>query len=204
MTLVIVLVTVAVSIACFSNEGLFYRLACVPYRVAHGREWWRLVTHGFVHADWVHLFVNMFTFYSFGMYVEGVFGMLGWGRWAFAVLYFGGMVVASAGDLLKRRGDPGYVSVGASGAVSAVLFTAIFFDPWNRIYLFAAVPVPGILFGVFYLLYCQYMGRRGGDGVNHDAHFYGAMFGLVLPVLLDRRLLGHFVERLLGGTNGLF
>ena len=87
------------------------------------------------------------------------------------------------------------MSVGASGAVSAVLFTAIFMSPWQRIYLFAAIPIPGIVFGVLYLIYCQYMARRGGDRVNHGAHFYGAVYGFLFPVFIDPGLANHFLDQ---------
>ena len=198
MTLLILLVTTAVSIACFNNREWFYRLACIPYNMARRNEWWRLVTHGFVHADWMHLIVNMFTFYSFGRYIEQYFAVLHFGRGAFLLLYFGGMVAASVYDVWKYRDNAYYTSIGASGAVSAVLFASIFLDPWNKIYLFAAVPIPGILFGAVYLFYCQYMAKRGGDNINHNAHFWGAVYGFVFPVLLEPRLLQHFLHELLG------
>ena len=124
--------------------------------------------------------------------------MLGFGRGAFFFLYFGGMIAASVYDVWKYRNEVYYTSIGASGAVSAVLFASIFLDPWNKIYLFAAVPIPGILFGVVYLFYCQYMAKRGGDNINHNAHFWGAVYGFVFPVLLRPDLLQFFLRQLLG------
>ncbi|MDR0544140.1 MAG: rhomboid family intramembrane serine protease [Odoribacteraceae bacterium] len=193
----ILAVTALVSIACFNNERLFRRLAFSAYCVAHRGEAYRLLTHGFVHADWMHLFVNMFTFYSFGAYIEAAFFDLGDNGLSFLLLYLGGMVIASCYDLLKRRDNSSYLSVGASGAVSAVLFSAIFLDPWSRIYLFAAIPIPGILFGVCYLFYCHYMARRGGDNINHNAHFYGALYGFIFPAFLDPHLINRFFNELL-------
>lgn len=188
LTYLIIAVTVVISLVCFSDGRLFGRLSLKPYRMVHAGEWFRLLTHGFVHADGVHLFVNMFTFWSFGPYIENAFRYLGTGRWAFLLLYFGGMAAASVSDLIRYRNVSGYTSIGASGAVSAVLFTAIFLNPWDKILLFAVIPVPGILFGLLYLFYCQYMARRGGDNINHNAHFYGALYGFVFPVLLEPRL----------------
>jgi membrane associated rhomboid family serine protease len=193
----ILIATTLVSIACFNNPRLFYSLAFSSYRAARHGEWYRVITHGFVHADWTHLIVNMFTFYSFGVYIESIFANIGHGRWAFVLLYFGGMAVASAHDLLKRRGDPDYFSVGASGAVSAVLFSAIFFHPWSKIYLFAIIPMPGILFGVAYLWYCHYMARGANDGINHNAHLYGALYGFLFPAFLEPSLVHHFLDQLL-------
>ena len=113
----------------------------------------------------------MFTFLSFGLYVENQFVAWGFGSSSFLILYFGGMVAASVYDVWKYRNNQYYSSIGASGAVSSVLFTAIF--------------------------YCQYMAKRDGDNINHNAHFYGAVFGLIFPVLLEPRLLQMFIQQLL-------
>ncbi len=196
LTEVILAITVIVSFLCFNNGELFNKLSLKPYRVVHANEWYRLITHGFVHGDWMHLFVNMFTFWSFGRYIESVFQYLGFVSWAFLALYFGGMLVASIGDVVRYRNASWYASIGASGAVSAVLFTSILLNPWDKILLFAVLPIPGILFGVIYLAYCQYMARRGGDNINHNAHFYGAVYGFVFPILMKpelfRLFLSHF------------
>ena len=196
-TYLLIAANVLISYRCFSNSGLFYKLAYVPYRVVRYKEWYRVLTHGFVHADMTHLLVNMFTFWSFGTYMEGLFGEIGFSTVSYLGLYFGGMVMASIHDLVTQRDQPNYVSVGASGAVSAILFASIVFNPWGKILLFAIIPIPGILFGVLYLVYCQYMARKSEDHVNHNAHFYGAVYGFLYPILLDPSLLNRFVEMLL-------
>lgn len=198
MTYLILGATVAVSFACFGNRPLALGLALIPYRVVRRKEWYRAVTHGFVHADMPHLLVNMFTFWSFGTYMERYYQYAGLGERGFLLLYFGGLVFSSAWDLSRQKDNPHYLSVGASGAVSAVLFSSIFFDPWGKIYLFALLPVPGILFGVVYLAYCQYMARQAGGRINHNAHFLGALFGFLLPALLDPSLVKSFVGALAG------
>lgn len=190
----LIIVTAAVSIVCFNKYQLFEHLSLKPYRVVQHQEWWRIITHGFVHADWIHLLVNMFTFWSFGGYIETAFEYLGFGKWAFLTLYFGGIIAASISDIIRYRNAEWYTSIGASGAVSAVLFAAIFLNPWDKILLFAIIPIPGILFGVLYLAYCQYMARQGGDNINHNAHFYGAVFGFVFPILLEPRLFQMFLS----------
>ena len=101
MTYIILIATVVVSIACFNNYSLFNKLSCNPYRMVHSREWYRIISHGFVHADWTHLIVNMFTFLSFGLYVENQFVAWGFGSSSFLILYFGGMVAASVYDVWK-------------------------------------------------------------------------------------------------------
>ena len=196
ITYLITGITVVVSFICFNNRLLFDKLSLKPYRIVHAKEWYRIISHGFVHADWVHLFVNMFTFWSFGTYMESAFGYLGLGTGGYLGLYFGGMVAASLYDLIRRRNDPYYVSIGASGAVSAVLFTSIFLDPWGKILFFAVLPIPGIVFGVIYLAYCQYMAKQTGDNINHNAHFYGAIYGLIFPMLLEPSLLHLFLSQL--------
>lgn len=193
VTYIIIGLTLLISFACFSNRERFMKLAFIPYRMIRDKEWCRIVTHGFVHADSTHLLVNMFTFWSFGLYIERSFNYLGFGRMGYVGLYVGGMIAASLYDLVKQRENPYYVSIGASGAVSAVLFSSILFDPWGKILLFAVIPIPGILFGVLYLVYCQYMAKRGGDNINHNAHFYGAVYGLFYPVLLEPQLLRGFL-----------
>lgn len=201
ITYAIIALTVLVSIFCFNSGTLFEALSLKPHRVVDDRQWYRVITHGFVHADYAHLVVNMLVFYSFGSVVEAQFkalhavGVVGGGTTAYLLLYFGGMALATVRDLIKNRDNPYYTSVGASGAVSAVLFASIFFDPWARIYLFGLLPIPGLLFGVFYLAYSHYSGRRGRDRVNHFAHFYGALYGFLFPLAMNPKLLNDFLSR---------
>lgn len=126
ITYLILGITVVVSFICFGNQTLAMKLALSPYQVIHRQEWYRVVTHGFVHADMTHLLVNMFTFWSFGTYMEQYYQYVGLGKWGFLLLYFGGMIFASSFDLAKQKDNPYYLSIGASGAVSAVLFSSIF------------------------------------------------------------------------------
>lgn len=197
ITIVILIVTVILSILCFNNRALFDKLALKPYRVIHHHEWYRMITHAFVHADWLHLGVNMFTFWSFGSAVEHLFTTEGYGSLIFILLYFLGIIASSVSDLIHYRNVTGYTTIGASGAVSAVLFTSIFFCPWCKVLLFAALPIPGIVFGVLYLFYCQYMARQSKDNINHNAHFYGALFGFIYPIILDPHYFKLFLHTLL-------
>lgn len=198
ITYLILGITVVVSFICFGNQTLAMKLALSPYQVIHRKEWYRVITHSFVHANMTHLLVNMFTFWSFGTYMEQYYQYVGLGKWGFLLLYFGGMIFSSSFDLAKQKDNPYYLSIGASGAVSAVLFSSIFFDQWGKIYFFALLPIPGILFGVVYLLYCQYMAKQASDHINHNAHFLGALFGFLLPALLNPSLVKLFVGALMG------
>jgi len=201
MTLTIIVFTAIVSIFCFQNEAWFMRLLLNPYDTWHRKEWWRMVSHGFIHADWIHLFVNMFVLYSFGRAAERYFGELasmGYLRFPYMhylLVYFGGMVVSSLPSMIKHRNDPNYNSVGASGAVSAILFVCIFFSPLQNLYLYF-IPMPGILFGVLYVIYSQVMARRAKDHVNHEAHLTGALFGFIYPIIIKPDLIRVFLGQL--------
>ena len=196
LTYLIIGTTAIVSYICFGRRDLVNRLSFNSYAIFKRKERFRLITHGFVHADMTHLLINMFTFWSFGTYMESLFNAIGFGRWGFVGLYFGGMIFSSLFDLIKYRDNIYYQSIGASGAVSAVLFSSILFAPWSKILLFAIIPVPGIIFGVLYLIYCQYMAKQSSDNINHNAHFYGALYGLLFPVLLQPSLINVFFDQL--------
>jgi membrane associated rhomboid family serine protease len=171
-----------------------------PYQVYHRKELWRLVTHGFLHADWVHLIVNMIVLYSFGRNVEAWIYQLKNEDYinspvlTYILLYFGGIIISTLITLFRYRNNYNYNSVGASGAVSSVVFTSIFFSPMDKIYFFGAIPIPGIIFAILYLVYSSYMGRRGKDNINHEAHFAGAIYGFIFPVLIDFDLVSHFLN----------
>ncbi|MBS3806783.1 MAG: rhomboid family intramembrane serine protease [Bacteroidales bacterium] len=202
MTLVIIGITVAISLIAFNNRELFIKMQLNPYQVYHQNQWYRVVSHGFLHADWIHLFVNMIVLFSFGEAVEQRFsllesrGMIGNSTVHFLILYFAGMIIASATTIQKHKDNYHYNAIGASGAVSAVVFTYIFFSPTNTLLLMGVIPIPAILFGVLYLVYSQYMRKRSGDRVNHDAHFIGAVFGFLYPILLEPGLIRVFFNQL--------
>ena len=202
MTIIILIVTLIITVVAFYSEEVMSRLMLNPYQVLHKREWYRLITHGFLHADWTHLIINMVVLYSFGSNVERWFQQLKMSGYinspalSYSILYFGGIIISSLITLYRHRNNRWYNSVGASGAVSAVIFTSIFFSPLDRLYFFAVLPIPGIVFAVLYLVYSSYMGRRNRDNINHDAHFLGAVYGFVFPILIDLDLLKHFITEL--------
>ncbi|MCB8964625.1 MAG: rhomboid family intramembrane serine protease [Bacteroidales bacterium] len=202
MTYIIIAITVAVSLIAFGNNTLMQRLLLNPYLVFKNNEWYRLITHAFVHVGFVHLFVNMFVLYSFGMAAEHwlkqlqVSGYINSPTLHFYILYFGGVVVATLTTLKKHKSNPYYQSVGASGAVSGFVFFCVFFDPLESLYLMAVIPIPGIVFAVAYLAYSHYMSKKEGDGINHDAHFVGAVFGFIYPLLINPKLILHFLSSL--------
>lgn len=166
-------------------------------RVWHGKEYLRLLSHGLVHADLLHLAFNMFTLYYFGKFVEEVYSMLPGGRLLYLVLYVTALAVSSSVDLVRHKDHPGYNAVGASGAVSAVLFASILLAPTNGIMIFLIpIPIPAWLFGILYLGYCFYMARRGGDNIGHTAHAVGAVYGFLFLLIIKPSMMGQFFHAL--------
>ncbi|MFA5588453.1 MAG: rhomboid family intramembrane serine protease [Bacteroidales bacterium] len=198
ITYLIIGITVLISFLAFQNILLMERLQYNPARVIHRKQYYRLFSHAFVHVGWTHLIVNMFVLYFFGQNVENYFSYFFGNRakFFFVILYIGGILFSNTWSLIKYRNDYFYNAVGASGAVSAVLFTFIFINPWEMLYLFAIIPIPGIIFGAGYLLYSYYMVKRKTDNIAHDAHFLGAVFGILFPIALKPELLVRFIELL--------
>ena len=197
ITLVIVAITVLVSWRAFNDARLLDRLILWPPAVERHRQYDRLLTHGFIHADWMHLLFNMVTLWSFGGAVERVF--VEWmGPAGYVGFYLSAIVVAMLPTYLRHRHDTRYRSLGASGGVSAVLFSFILFDPWSKLIIFPIpVPIPAILFAVIYVGYSIWMDRRGGGNVNHSAHLWGAAYGVLFTLLLEPRVFTHFTQTLL-------
>lgn len=187
-TLVLVGLTCAISMYAWSNHQLFDSWILEPYRVKRNNDYYRFITSGFLHADWGHLLFNMLAFYSFSLVVESVFrGEFGstTGVLYFLLLYLGGIVVSDIPTYLRHRDDPNYRSLGASGGVASVIFAAIVINPIGGIRIFPIpIEIPGFIFGFLYLAYSYYMGRRRGDNINHDAHFYGALYGVIVTLAL--------------------
>ncbi|MBU8891548.1 MAG: rhomboid family intramembrane serine protease [Bacteroidales bacterium] len=202
MTILLIAITSIISIIAFNRRDIFEKLQLNPYAVYHKKEWYRIISHGFIHADWVHLFINMFVLFSFGSAVENIFkqlaaeGIIKSPVLSFVILYFASMVFATVTSIKNHKDDYMYNSVGASGAVSAVVFTSIFFQPLAKLYFYAVIPIPGIVFGVLYLVYSQYMSKRNNDNINHDAHFIGAVFGFLFPLILEPKLINVFLGQL--------
>jgi membrane associated rhomboid family serine protease len=202
MTYVIIALTSVISILAFNNRELFSRLQFNAYQVYHRKEFYRLLSHGFIHANWWHLIVNMLVLYFFGTYVEHILKQLASAEYlkypllVYLILYLSAIVFASTISLVRFRDNHWYNSVGASGAVSAIIFFFIFFEPWETLRLYMAIPIPAIIFAVLYLIYSQYMSKRGGDNINHDAHFLGAVYGFIFPLFIDLNLFHYFIAQL--------
>ncbi|MFV0555247.1 MAG: rhomboid family intramembrane serine protease [Mangrovibacterium sp.] len=199
ITLGIIIITGLVSYMAFSRYDLFDKLKFSPPRVLKERQYYRLFTYALLHGGWGHLLVNMLVFYSFGSAVEKYFYLIFGSSYAlsFLLLYLGAIVFSNALALRKHKDNYLYSAVGASGGVAAVLFASILFNPWGKIYFFGVLPIPGVAFGVIYLYYCYRMNKKGADNIAHDAHFLGAIFGFVFPILMKPYLLERFFNALL-------
>ena len=187
ITVIIIAITCIVSILCFNGTLNGNKLIFNAYQVWHRKEWYRMLTSGIIHSGWGHLFFNMLTLYFFGRVVEQYFsaafgGVLG--TVLYVVLYVSALAISSLGDLVKYRNNWNYNALGASGAVSAVLFASILFAPKMGIYIYLIpIPVPGYMFAPLYLLYCWYMAKRNMDNIGHTAHFWGAVYGILFPII---------------------
>lgn len=199
LTIIIILITSAFSIIAFSRHSLIYKYQFNPYQILKRRQYSRLILHAFLHANWTHLIINMLVLYSFGTALERYFQQYFGANWIpyYGILYFGAILVSPLYALYKHRNDYHYNAIGASGAVSAVVFAAIFFDPWNKIFFFGMIPMPGIVFAALYLVYSWLMSKRSTDNIAHDTHFFGAIFGFLLPILFNPDLLSFFIHQLL-------
>ena len=195
ITLLLIGVTCVVSLLAFRTPSLLMRLILWPPAIDRHRQYDRLVTYGFIHADFWHLLFNMVTLFFFGRVMEQVMTQLSGSRLTFVAFYFSALVVSILPTYLKHQKDPNYRSLGASGAVSAVLFAYILIDPWAMIGVFF-IPMPAIVFAVLYIAYSIWMDKRGGDNINHGAHLAGAAYGILFLIALEPAVLTHFIGAL--------
>ncbi len=192
-------ITIAISLIAFSNDALYDKMILHPYDVARGKKLYTLITSGFIHADYMHLFFNMFSYFFFAFQLEATLG-----HWQFALLYIVSMVLSDLPSVAKHKNDLWYRSLGASGAISAVVFGYIMFNPLNSMYLMLIpIPIPAIIFGVLYLVYCSYASKRGQDNINHDAHLFGALSGVMITVILVPQVVPYFFHTVTAGVQSL-
>ena len=193
-TLVIIAVTCIVSIMAFSNAELVRQLILWPPAIARDKQYYRLVSYGLIHADPMHLFFTMFTLYFFGRMMEQLYNAV-LGPFGFVLFYAGALVASILPTYLRNRGNSRYHSLGASGAVSATLFAFILLQPWAKILVFV-IPMPAILFAVLYVVYEFWLERQGADNVNHNAHLWGAAYGVLFTIIMEPRVLTLFFAQL--------
>lgn len=199
ITVIIIIVVSAISIYAFQKPDFLQKMLFHPYSIKHRNEWYRFISSALVHGSWLHLIFNMFTFYWFGEAVEGyvlkpLYGET-LGGILFLLLFLVGVVIAHISTYIKYKDAAYYRSLGASGGVSAVVFCSIMFYPAQDLCLYGIICIPGFILGPLYLIYSYYQGKRGEDNINHEAHLYGAIFGILFSILIEPAVLGHFVDQ---------
>jgi membrane associated rhomboid family serine protease len=199
ITLGIVAVTAIVSLYGFSDQVLFDRCKFTPYDIRHSNQWYRFFSYGLFHAGWLHLIINMMVLYSFGPVVEKAYRYYFHGQYIlyYLLLYIGTLLVSVLPAYRKHQNDVFYHAVGASGAISAIILVAILLNPLQKVYFFfLPIGIPGPVFGLLYIGYEAYMSRRGRDNIGHDAHLWGAIFGLVYTIALKPATVMGFLQML--------
>jgi membrane associated rhomboid family serine protease len=198
VTNILIGITVIISWSCFNNQKLMQALMMNPYLITTRNQYYRFLTSGFIHKDTQHLFFNMFSFYFFGTMTErdfhSLFGSLSVPY--FIILYCLAIVVSDLPTYVKERHNPSYNSLGASGGVSAIIFVSIFLRPLETISIYLIIPLPGFVLGILYIGYSWYQGKQSKDSINHYAHLYGALFGLLFCIVLYPDSIGSFIAQI--------
>jgi membrane associated rhomboid family serine protease len=203
LTIIIIIITAVTSFVAFSNAKLIDDLIFYPPAVTQQRQWYRFITCGFIHADIPHLAFNMISLYMFGEAVEGQFVIMfgAKAKLVYLLLYFSALVVCLLPTFSKHKNDYQYKSIGASGAVSAVVFVGILFYPTAKIGIFIIPPIiPGFIFAPIYLFISAYLEKKGADNINHSAHIWGALYGVAFVILAgyffsDYRVVQEFIDQ---------
>jgi membrane associated rhomboid family serine protease len=196
-TVVVVVLTCLISLAAFNSSKILDDLIFWPPAISMRHQYYRFITCGFIHADFLHLLFNMVTLYFFGRGLEVFYrGELGLQSYYYPILYFTSLIASNIPSYLKRKDDYNYRSLGASGAVCAVMFAVIMIRPWETLYIYGKLPIPAILYAVLFLAFSIYMSKRGGDNVNHDAHLWGAAYGVLFTIAVHPAIVSTFINEM--------
>lgn len=197
ITYIIIGITVLISMITFSNESLAMKLMMNPYLIHTKKQYYRFLTSGFIHGSYTHLFFNMFSLYFFGLGMEHIFRIL-FGEASsvyFIALYLLAIVASDIPTYWKNKNNPSYNSLGASGGISAIIFAFIIFEPLQSLCIYIAICMPGFIFGSLYIVFSYYQGRKSNSHINHDAHLYGALFGLLFCIVAHPAAIPVFFEQ---------
>ncbi|HVD97576.1 MAG TPA: rhomboid family intramembrane serine protease [Cytophagaceae bacterium] len=195
-SLILILLNVVASLYAWNNEAIYRKWLMNPYWVKRENQYYRFITSGFIHGDWLHLIFNMIALFSFGRNFEDyLFEHTEHYQLFYYILYFTALIVSEIPTYLKHKNNPGYNSLGASGAVAAILFASIITYPLGSIYIYF-IKLPAFIFGAIYLIYSYISSKRNMDGVNHDAHFWGAVLGVLFMVFLFPSSLPEFIAQI--------
>lgn len=176
----------------YKDNSLIYKLALKPFEVIHYKRWSQIISSGFVHSNMAHLIFNMLTFFFFAFPLERVVGSV-----SFLIIYTVSLILSDVTTIIKQKDNPHYLSLGASGAVSGAVFSFILFNPYADMMIFPLpIPIPAPIFAILYLAYCYYAGRNAQDHINHEAHFWGALSGIIITILIEPASASNFFEYL--------
>jgi membrane associated rhomboid family serine protease len=201
ITYLLLAITVFSSYKAMEDYQMKDKMIFHPYTIKRYKEWYRFFSHGLIHADWIHLLFNAYVLYAFGAQVEMAFYVL-WGKAlgpiVYLAMYVSGLAMSSLYSYYKHQDNAGYRALGASGAVSSVVFSFILLSPTADMGLIfiPGIRFPAVVFGIAYLLYSAYMSKKGRDNIGHDAHYWGSVWGFVFPVVLMPPLFFHFLTQI--------
>ena len=202
ITYIILAITIFISITAMDNHTLKNKMMFNAYMIKERKEWYRFFSHGLIHGDWMHLGFNMLTLYMFGKSVEDAYvdmfdekGIL-----FYLLLYVGGLAMSSLYSYERNKGNIYYNALGASGAVSAVIYSYIMIAPMNTLrFMFIPIDIPAYIFGFVYLGIEYYLSKKGNTGIAHDAHVWGAIYGVVLTIMIKPHAVSSFIDKITGG-----
>lgn len=201
ITVLLIIVIVGISIWAWQNPEILYKLILNPYTIHRRGEWYRMLTAGFIHADYAHLGFNMFSLYFLGRSVEIYFNYIFGDKGAifYLLLFLLGIVFGNIPDTRNKKNNSNYNALGASGGVSSVVFAYILLRPLASLnVMFIPIDIPAWIFGVLYVAYSNYMAKRQLDNIGHTAHLWGALWGVVFVILLYPQSLSSFIEQIVG------
>ncbi len=200
ITVVLIIITAICSYLGINNAAFMDRCMFVPYKIKRQNQWDRFITSGFIHKDYIHLLFNMFTFYFFGGVVEQLliyrFGLIPGGL-IYVIFYILGIIISDIPTYLKNKDNSYYRALGASGGTAATVFASIIILPLSDICLFGIVCLPGFALGILFLIYSAVQARKDSDGINHDAHFYGAVFGIAVILIIFPQSGANFIQEII-------
>lgn len=207
INIIIIFSIAAVSFLGFSNHILFSKFLFKPYSILKNKEWYRFISSAWLHADYMHLLVNLFVLYSFGNYLEYFLNVYyeEQSLVLYLFLFLGSTVISHIPSYVKHKSNYNYEAVGASGGVSGILFAYILINPLSMLELYLFIPIPAIVFGILYLWYSYYMSKKNIDNIGHEAHIYGALGGMMLITIIKPEIWVSFFNQLFKNfwINGL-
>jgi membrane associated rhomboid family serine protease len=189
ITLIIIAITVIVTFLAFNNATILNNCIFYPYEMnGNNSKQFKFLSHGLIHADWMHLIFNMFTLHSFGSILEQYMNPV-----FYVLMYITAIIASALPSYFKHKNNYQYRALGASGAVSAVVFATIMIAPWQL----NIMGLPGIIYAFVYLGISYYLSKKGNDNIGHDAHIYGSLYGWVFMYIFQPNIAKHFIEAIL-------